>query len=251
MPVPPTGIVNLRNCRIGSFRDEINTVADVTRDWPRPGNLRMSGLKYEERTSANPEALLAWIALQTESEVRYGSYQTAIKVLSESGHELSANEIIVAKQRYTAEREHSKLTKVLRYIYIGLSRAGLGTDRIAAITVLAFAACLLIIVAAENCGQFAPKTTEILKDPCFKMSNPCASGWVPYHQFRIPAYYPKFNSLGYTIDLFIPGVSYGVSADWRPLSDAMTALTLAIRVIGSLLVGLLLVCVSGIARFSR
>lgn len=251
LPEPPTGIVNLRNLQIKSLRDHINNVQDVARDWPEPGNLRMSGLKYEERTSANPEALLAWIALQTETEVRYGSYQTTIKVLSDSGHELSANEIILAKQYYTAQREHSMLTKILRYIYIGLSKAGLGTDRIAAITAVAFVLSLIVIAGNEHDGQFIPKNSEILKDPCFDISKPCQSGWIPYHKFRVPPYYPAFNSLGYTIDMFVPGVSYGVSTDWRPRSDATTVLTLVIRVIGSLLIGLLIVCVSGIARFSR
>ncbi len=247
----PSGIVNLRNCKLGSFRDSISCADDVARDWPPKGNLRMTGLKYDERTSSDPEALLAWIELQTEDEVRYGSYQTAIKVLTESGHELSANEIILAKQCYTAKREHSVLTKALRYSYIGLSKAGLGTDRIAVITVAAFLVCLIIIANAERAGQFIPKNSDLFKDPCYDVSKTCWDHWKTYHNFRIPPYYPDFNALGYTIDLFVPGVSYGVANDWRPRSEFMTAVTLAIRVIGSLLVGLLIVCVSGIARFAR
>ena len=251
MPEPPTGIVNLRNCRIGSLRDCINNPADVARDWPAAGGLRMSGLKYEDRTSSDPDALLAWIGLQNIKESRYGSYQTAIKLLSDNGQELSANKIIVAKQRYIAQHEQSVLNSLLRRLYIGLSDAGVGTDRIAVITLLAFILSFVIVLTADSRGEFVPKSNDILKDACFtSASKPCLN-WVPYRSFFIPSYYPQFNPFGYTVDLFVPGVSYGVAADWRPVSDAMTAVTVAIRAIGFLLTGLLVVCVSGIARFAR
>ena len=42
-----------------------------------------------------------------------------------------------------------------------------------------------------------------------------------------------------------------VAADWRPKNDWLTALTLAIRAMGLLCTSLLVVCVSGIARFAR
>ena len=251
MPEPPTGIVNLRNCRIGSLRDCINNPADVARDWPAAGGLRMSGLKYEDRTSSDPDALLAWIGLQNIKESRYGSYQTAIKLLSDNGQELSANKIIVAKQRYIAQHEQSVLNSLLRRLYIGLSDAGVGTDRIAGFALLAFILSFLIVLAADSRGEFVPKSNDILKDACFtSASKPCLN-WVPYRSFFIPSYYPQFNPFGYTVDLFVPGVSYGVAADWRPESDAMTAVTVAIRAIGFLLTGLLVVCASGIARFAR
>lgn len=251
MREPPTGIVNLRNCRIVSLRDDITTATDVARDWPAAGNLRMSGLKYEERTSTDPDALLAWIALQEANESRYGSYQTAIKLLLDSGHELSANKLIVAKQRYIAEREHSVLNRWLRKMYILLSEAGIGTDRIAAITVIAFIVSYAVVSFAESRGQFIPRSPEIVKDPCFDLMQPCTQAWVPYRKYRVPSYYPQFNAIGYTVDLFVPGISYGVAADWRPKNDWLTALTLAIRAIGLLCTGLLVVCVSGIARFAR
>jgi hypothetical protein len=41
------------------------------------------------------------------------------------------------------------------------------------------------------------------------------------------------------------------AADWRPKNDWLTALTLAIRAMGLLCTGLLVACVSGIARFAR
>jgi hypothetical protein len=251
MREPPTGIVNLRNCRIGSLRDHIDNLADVARDWPAAGRLRISGLKYEERTSSDPDALLAWISLQDAGESRYSSFQTAIKLLSDNGQELSANRIIVAKQRYIAQHEQSVFNSLLRRIYIGLSDAGVGTDRIAVITLLAFVLSFGIVVTADSCGEFIPKSTDILKDPCFTNAGKLCPNWIPYHGFFIPSYYPRFNPFGYTVDLFVPGISYGVAADWRPMSDAMTAVTLVIRALGLLLTGLLVVCVSGIARFAR
>ena len=41
------------------------------------------------------------------------------------------------------------------------------------------------------------------------------------------------------------------AADWRPKNDWLTALTLAIRAMGLLCTGLLVVCVSGSARVAR
>jgi hypothetical protein len=245
----PEGIVNLRNCKIGSLRDNIKNVGDVSRDWPRQGNLRMSGLKYEDRTSSDPQALLAWIELQDASEVRYGSYQTVIKMLSDSGQETSANEIVVAKQRFTAEREQSKLTWALRKAYISLARAGVGTDRIALITLVAFLLSLAVVFAGERGNQFVPKSADVAK--VFDNPKACPADWIKYGDGCIPTYYPAFNTIGYTIDSFVPGVSIGTSGDWRPREGLMTWLTAAIRVIGSLLIGLLLVCVSGIAKLSR
>lgn len=259
----PTGFVNLRNVQVKSLRDgkdedHPESVEPVRRDWPAAGHLRMSGLKYEERTSTEAAPLLAWIELQDPDESRYGSYQTAIKVLSDSGHELSANRITVAKQRYIAANEHSRLTQALRYIYIWLSDAGLDTDKIAKITLLAFVASWIVITDASSRGQFVPRNSEILKDDCFNISSACQkTNWkkkIPDESnavFRVPDYYPDFNSLGYTIDLFVPGVNYGIATDWRPQGDGLTAITVAIRVIGSFLFGLLIVCVSGIARISK
>ena len=262
MREPPTGYVNLRNVQIKSLRDgkdEVHpkSVGPIWRDWPATGKLRMSGLKYEERTLTEAAPLRAWIELQDSKESRYGSYQTAIKVLSDSGQELSANELTLEKQRYIAKNEQSWLTKRLRYIFIGLSDAGLGTDKIARITGAAFLVSLVAIFYAAHEGGFVPKNNEILKNACFKISNPCTDpSWKEFPdkqnaKFRVPDYHPEFNSIGYTIDQFVPGVNYGVAADWRPQSDGLTALTVAIRVIGSVLFGLLVVCVSGITRISK
>jgi len=253
MREPPTGVVNLRNCHFDSLRDDIDTVEDVARDWPQAGNLRMSGLKYDERTSTEPGALKCWIELQDPSESRYGTYQTAIKLLSDSGQELSANEINLAKQRFIAGNERSWLNWLLRWSYIGLSEAGIGTDRAFFFTLVAFALSWVIIAGAECKGAFVPKATDIVKSDCYDVAKTCPGPekWVAYPGFRVPSYYPPFNALGYTVDLFVPGVSYGVASDWRPVSTFMTLVTIGIRAAGVLLTGLLIVCISGLARFSR
>ena len=39
----PIGLINLRNCRIGSFRDDIGTREKLERDWPSAPCLRIAG----------------------------------------------------------------------------------------------------------------------------------------------------------------------------------------------------------------
>jgi hypothetical protein len=248
MPVAPEGRVNLRDCRIGSFRDHIESLADVERDWPEPGNLRMSGLKYEARTSTNPEPLLAWIGLQDTTENRYGSYQAAINVLLENGHQLSADRLILDKQRFIAEHDTNILNKFLRNFYIVLTDAGINTQKAVLITIALFFVGWVGIGLEEQRGGFAPKSSEIVKDNCYDPKRSCA-GWVTYGDHRIPSYYPKFSAFGYTVDLFVPGVNYGTSADWRPATSESSAVTLAIRIAGIISSALVLLCLSGIARF--
>src|SRR5262249_35064912 len=165
MPAPPAGIVSFRNCRIGSLRDDIDDPDNVARDWPAPGKLRISGLKYDERTSTTAASLQAWIELQDPKESRYGSYQTAIKLLLDSGDELNANDLIVAKQRYIAHREQSVLNRWLRRLYILLSQAGIDTHRIARITVAAFVVSWGGVCIAHPPGQVIPQSSGIAESP--------------------------------------------------------------------------------------
>ena len=251
----PDGFINLRNCRIGSFRDDIDTSGKLERDWPPAPCLRIAGLKYDERTTNNSARLAGWLALQNTAdpeEKPYSAYQAAIKTLLDNGHDLDADKMILAKQRLIAANDRNLINKLLRYAYIWLSDAGINASRILRITAVFFVLSVGAVMWLDATGGFAPKSNEILKENCYKAPANCQDpDWVTYRGRKLPKYYPPFNPLGYSLDLIVPVLSFGTSADWRPVSNPAIWASIVIRTIGMVCWGLVVFCLSGLARFSR
>ena len=207
----PNGIaLNLEYARIGVLVDDEDS-------WPQRGQLLLDGLEYEgfagDRTPMDAQRRLEWLRRQLP-HFRPQPYDQLARVFRRMGREEEAVEVLIAKQkdliRYGKLSWWDKLTRRIFGVTIGYGyRSGL-----AFFWVLAFviAGCLIFKWAYTH-DLMAPM--GILTDPLYRESG------------TIPAGYPRFQALFYSLDAFLPIVDLHQERFWLP--DASKPCGVAIR----------------------
>ena len=90
---PDKATLVLRSARIAALLDEASS-------WPKPGNLFLQGLVYDELGLDSPTDAATrkqWLRLQRSDLFSPQPYDQLAKVLREAGHEEDAKEILIAK----------------------------------------------------------------------------------------------------------------------------------------------------------
>ena len=175
--------------------------------WPQPDKLLLDGFTYgriSSRGRIDVEKRLGWLGLQPQSPFASRSYLQLAKVLQESGDSDGALRV---KERMEQLRRRDLEHGLLASLESAALRASIGYGyfpgraiwEILGLTALGW----IIYRRSYLAGTMAPSDKEAYKD--FK--DPAVG---------IPANYPKFSPLIYSVENSLPLVKLGQGDKWHP-----------------------------------
>lgn len=199
--------LDLTTANIGTLHD------DKIDSWPGPGRLSLHGLEYKNISHESPRASktrIEWLRLQEGFWPQ--PYEQLAKVLRESGNDRGAKDVLIAKNKDKTERTKLTRSQWCWYRLLG-PRIGYGHRPWLALRwALGFVLVgWFLFAVGYSCGLIAPPgdsaytTTEKLPVPD------------PGNESKgISTAYPVFNSLVYSVDVFIPVVDFHQAKYWLP-----------------------------------
>lgn len=212
--------MNLNHASVGVL------VADGT-GWPEAGNLELDGFKYGILGVHHSwRVILNWIELQPRGEFTPQPYEQAIKVYREAGHIADAREMGIAKmEAYRKYGDLSPAERVWLWIAGPLIKYGYKPWRALYYALVVFALSVFVFAYAFDAGHMEPSKERVYLHECYlveKPSQPCvgwerpARWWVLASPYRLPADYPAFNPITYSLDTIIPIVDLHQESYWLP-----------------------------------
>ena len=219
---PPQGTVNFMHARVGDFVDDGS-------GWPKAGQVYIDGFQYESLGGdTTVRGRCKWLNRMPPTQDGKPAfwpqpYEQLVKVLRTAGHEHDARRIAMAKQ--DAYRTHLRARAmckvdghyipgeqhVLLRLWLLFAKFTVGYGYmpwralygIAAVIVLG--AC--VFGYADNAHYMHVAKERVYMDADFKNSQ------------TLPAQYPRFNALVFSIDTMIPFVDLHQENYWLPKSD--------------------------------
>jgi hypothetical protein len=205
---PKKALLDLRSARIGTLWDE-------RKSWPGKGKLSLHGLVYDD---IHDEALedartrLDWLRRQyndkaekDKDQFRPQPYEQLAEVLRKAGREVEAKDILIAKNRDKAHLTRLTLPEKIWYRQLGRI-IGYGYRPLRALwwmLFFIFLGCILFGFGYWS-GLITPQTDSAYLDEQ-EIENRQVKIVDPGDEGRyISDVYPKFNSLMYSFDLFVP-----------------------------------------------
>ncbi|MFH1716155.1 MAG: hypothetical protein ABIF19_02290 [Planctomycetota bacterium] len=209
-----TGVDSPEGMMLDLTSAKIGTLYDDRDSWPAPGQLVLHGLEYKEISRQSPrdsKSRIEWLRLQEGFWPQ--PYEQLAKVLRESGDDVGAKDVLIAKNKDKAERtEKLTVSQWLWYRVFG-PLIGYGHKPMLAmrwavpIIVLGW----LFFAAGYSHGLITPPSESAYTD--------YRAGAVPDPgdpNLAISGVYPVFNSLFYSIDTFVPVVDFHQGRYWLP-----------------------------------
>lgn len=199
--------LDLNSAKIGTLHD------DKIDSWPAPKHLVLHGLEYKEISHESPrdsKTRIEWVRLQKGFSPQ--PYEQLAKVLRDSGDGAGARDVLVAKNEDKATL--TKLTFVEKCWYRFIGRPiGYGHKpwlalRLALVIIL-FG--LLFFKQGYSHGLVTP-----LSDSAYAKEGDTGILAPGDTNRRISEVYPVFNSLVYSIDVFVPVVDLHQAKYWLP-----------------------------------
>ena len=208
-------ILDLRSARI-------RTLNHQQASWPEKNNLFLDGLVYEKiiidksqidsEKQSKSNKYLNWLRLQPNNENTVflpQPYEQLAQVLQASGHELSATEVLIGKQ--DDRRKYGKL-RGFSYFWnrlLGITIAhGYKSHR-----ALGFALIFVLLGTFLFSWGYSDSFSKSLITPSdiesFESSDSSQAE-------EVSDDYPKFNSLIYSLDVFIPIMDLHQHSYWLP-----------------------------------
>jgi hypothetical protein len=193
---------------------KIGTLNDKEDGWPTPMHLVLHGLEYREISHESPresKKRIEWIRRQKDFSPQ--PYEYLAKVLRESGEGAGARDVLVSKNKDKAKRSKTKLTftEMCWYRFFG-PLIGYGHKPWLAIPL----AVALIIFSSVF---FKEGYSHGLMTPPSESAFTKDKSGIPDHGNairRISNVHPVFNSLVYSIDVFVPVVDLHQVKYWFP-----------------------------------
>ncbi|WP_320017781.1 hypothetical protein [Labilibaculum manganireducens] len=192
----------------------IHTLEDENTGWPPKGNLILDGFIFENISNESPrkhEERLKWLGLQKkETEFTPQPYRQLANVLDNLGLEKDAREIRIAMNNEI----RNKSQKWKQKFWLGFSGMLIGYGY-KPFKVLKFALVIwllgtLFYIAGDEYKLIQPPSKFAYKN----YSDSCKLDVLePFD------YYPKFNPLVYSLDVFLPIVNLHQEENWRPVSN--------------------------------
>ena len=214
-----TGLISSKNVWLDLRYAKIHTLRDEKKSWPENGKLFLHGLVYDEihnKAERDANSRIDWIQRQYEiqqlDDFWTQPYEQLAKMLRESGDDAGAKDILIAKNKDKVAR--TKITRSQWFWYRLLGpRIGYGhRPSLALPWAIGFILIGWFLFAIGYYGGLitppsdsAYTTTESLPVP----DQGDESRW-------ISTTYPVFNSLVYSIDVFIPLVDFHQTKYWLP-----------------------------------
>lgn len=209
---PEKAGLDLRSAKIGTLWDE-------RKSWPDEGELYLNGLVYDYLDDGAPkdkDSRIEWLRLQGGDEFTPQPYEQLAEVLKKSGHEETAKEILIAKNKDRI-RLGPKLTKIewWRYKVFG-PMIGYGYrpwdvfwkgpfgKRFVGSIIFWLVLGWLFFGAGYYCELFSPTTGWAYDSGTGQINS------------KLKDEYPAFNFLVYSIDTFVPLVDLHQTKYWLP-----------------------------------
>ena len=177
--------------------------------WPQPGHLQLHGFQYHvfyNHHSVPVDTLINWIRRQPQERYFPQPYDQLALVLQKGGHEDDAEQLLIAKEEDRlkelprSERWMHRLLGVTigygydpwRALWIGLFIVGIG---------------VLVFELGSRAGLIAPtKEVEHVSD-------------FPNAAIQLSRDYPRFSSIIYSLDMFVPLLDLQQGSYWLPSAE--------------------------------
>jgi hypothetical protein len=214
-----TGLVSMEHVWMDLRYANIHTLRDEKKSWPNSGRLFLHGLLYDEihnKAERDANDRIDWIRRQYDIQQPHDfwaqPYEQLSKVLRDSGDDAGAKDVLIAKNQDKSSRTKLTRSQWLWYRLLGPS-IGYGHRPWLA---LRWALVLILVgwalfALGYSCGLITPlgdsaySTKEEL--PVLDPGNP---------KLGISTSYPVFNSLVYSLDVFVPVVEFHQAKYWLP-----------------------------------
>jgi hypothetical protein len=210
LSTPPSGKVDLSFAHVGQLVDD-------PASWPAHDLLILQGFVYESLAGpTDAKRRSEWLGRQPADQFRPQPYEQLIKVLRDMGHDRDAQAIAVAKQ--AALRKSGELG-ALRYLWnllLGVTvRYGYHPTLIIAwMAPIVLLGGWIFSQAYHSC-LMVPTKERIYLDKTYSCSD---GAWI------LPAEYPRFHPIVYSLDVFFPVVDLRQKAYWEPSDTTQTGL---------------------------
>ncbi len=193
--------LDLRHSRMGTLWDD-------EKSWPQQDHLWINGLIYEDLDSRSPrstDSRIRWIKLQPRQRFYPQPYDQLASVYEKSAQDQNAKEILIEKNNNAVWISQMALGERIRHRFLGVTiDYGYGPFK-ALYWILFF---ILFSTATFHVADKAHIMTPS-KDGAY-VSTLGKEGQ------KLTDDYPKFNSLFYSIDLFIPVIDLHMKNYWLP-----------------------------------
>jgi len=195
----PTKVtMDLRSATIGTLWDNKPT-------WPQSGRIFLHGLVYNEiydLALLDIQDRIEWLRRQPTQPFRPQPYEQLAAVLRKAGHEEDARRILIAKEKDRARLTRMPVLKRCGHALLGLV-VGYGYRPWRAFWIG-------LVVVAVGSVLFGIGSRNGLLTPTKKEGY--ASEGAEDHQ----VYYPKFNTVVYSLDAFVPLIVLHQASYWLP-----------------------------------
>ncbi len=200
----------------------VGTLHDKEDGWPPQKHLILHGFEYKEishESPSNSKTRIDWLRRQDSFWPQ--PYEQLAKVLRESGDDTGAKDVLIAKNKDKAQRTRLTRAQWLWYHLLG-PLIGYGYKPLRAVPIAIGIVLLgwILFGAGYSSGLITP---------------PGDSAYTTTEKFPVPdpgdrtrgisTVYPVFNSLVYSIDVFVPVVDFHQAEHWLPNANRGSKLT--------------------------
>jgi len=226
--------LDLRGAKVKIFHDD-------SESWPKPDNLLIQGLDYERLDDNAPKDAkdrIDWLRRQPQDEFRPQPYEQLAKVLRESGREEDAKKILIEKNWNQIRSGKMPFFARLWRRITGWT-IGFGYRPMRALWI-----ALFIIALGVGCFTWGNQTGKM---------TPVKKGEITYADGQgnvaLSKDYPRFYSIIYSIDLFVPLVDLQQVSYWMPSGSVLLSCYMWLHIVaGWILSTLLVVSLTGLLR---
>jgi predicted acyltransferase (DUF342 family) len=198
----PTEVeLDLRSARIGTLRDD-------DKSWPQHGKLFLSGFTYDRIHREAPieaKMRIDWLRRQPEKPFTPQPYEQLAALYRKIGHDGDAKKILIEKSK-----DRAKFVKLMSpewfwyHIFGWLIGYGYKPSR---------AFCLSLLVILLGWGIFSMGFSAKLITPTNEWAYISNTENIGH---RMSEDYPKFQSLVYSLDVFVPVIDFRLANYWMP-----------------------------------
>ena len=206
--------LDLSNASVGPIFDEKDS-------WPTSGNLNLDGFVYT-RIGDGPtyaKSRLEWLARQPADQFTPQPYQQLAKVLHEAGDNVGARRVLIAMEN--SRRKDGK-PKWLSWLWLWVLRATIGYGYRPWYALIW--ALLFVALGSGIFWRYSALITPSDKATYEEMhltNGSCTA--------KTPDYYQSFSPVVYSLDAFLPIISFGQKDRWMPNAHCGNPLNLKPR----------------------
>lgn len=194
------GEIRLSNADVATLRDDPGY-------WPPPGCQDIQGLTYRNIAPLEVRSRIGWLCRWRPIERgadgggSWQPYEQLMETLRRHGRESDRKAVAIAKQRAIARSGKNWLVRALYAVYGATIRYGYEPQR-ALMFAPAFIGFSIFVFLVGADGLMVPTSEPVRKE------------WSRTHV--VPAGYPSFNAVAYSVDSFVPILSLQQRDSWRP-----------------------------------